>query len=241
VVHRCSSQARHTSGTPQAPPRGSVCGVLSMYVVFRTSARPQGWLLSRRCSSRSYESYARTDRRDNGLVSGPACAGWAGPPCGFRNDGHRTRGVSELSGSCVSSHPYCPLPSPGSGRGAQCRQNLLSAAWTALPTPLSRFAYSSRNSLAIAHPSQRPALRPLRHVLAAESAPRLELGAAPPPPDHRHPAMADRGGRDRVLPDREGDGLPDDRNRSPLCTSPTPKSASCASMPKIQRTPDVKD
>src|SRR5213076_1623615 len=42
----------------------------------------------------------------------------------------------------------------------------------------------------------------------AEGTPPLELGAAPSPPDRRLRAVADRGGPGRVLPDREGDGLP---------------------------------
>jgi hypothetical protein len=42
----------------------------------------------------------------------------------------------------------------------------------------------------------------------AAGPPRLELGSTPPPADHPHRAVADRGGRDRVLPDRRRDGLP---------------------------------
>jgi hypothetical protein len=39
------------------------------------------------------------DRRDDGVVPGPACADRAGPPCEFPNDGHRTHG--ELAAPCV--------------------------------------------------------------------------------------------------------------------------------------------
>ncbi len=36
------------------------------------------------------------DRRDKGVVSGPACADRTGRPCGSRDDRHRARGVSWL-------------------------------------------------------------------------------------------------------------------------------------------------
>jgi hypothetical protein len=39
------------------------------------------------------------DRRDDGVVPGPACADRAGPRCEFPDDGHRTHG--ELAAPCV--------------------------------------------------------------------------------------------------------------------------------------------
>src|SRR5215210_1433536 len=56
----------------------------------------------------------------------------------------------------------------------------------------------------------------------AAGPPPLELGPSPPPPDHPHRAVADRSGRDRVLPDprrnRFSLRLPGPQDPNPMAT-----------------------
>ena len=47
------------------------------------------------------------DRSDDGVAPRPASADRTDPPCGFRNDRHRTRGVTWLS--IVIEHPQRPM------------------------------------------------------------------------------------------------------------------------------------
>src|SRR5258708_35822090 len=65
----------------------------------------------------------------------------------------------------------------------------------------------------------------------------MELGPAPPPPDRRRWAMADRGGRGRVLPDPTRDGsplrLPGEQDPIPMATCEPRLTATAAESPLL--------
>ena len=128
---------------------------------------------------------------------------------GFRIRWKRKRGTNKwYVYTFIADRPVRSLKAKIRALTHKTSQWDLASVLTRLGQIMRGWANYFKHAVAKTHLQQTGRLHMLETRPHAAGTPRLELGTAPPPPDRPHRAVADRGGRDRVLPDREGDGLP---------------------------------